>query len=146
MSFGALLALIILAILLYFLFKIGIVILIIVIALIVLYYIYELLFAKPNYNVDDFNKYRFKNNFEGFGTVEETVESGNNTGHQNYLYIPMHDYHNETNNLAMIPNSFDLPSSTSEYCVSKQLEQTGDLELALANCVIPRKTNPVYAY
>lgn len=159
MDFGTLIALIIIAILLYFLFKIGIIILIIVIALIVLYYIWDAWFANPKYN--------FQGNFEGFESVNSsnpinTFNTVGNTsmqysnqinnslgvqsGHNDHLYIPMQDYYDETKNSYRTQNSFNLPQSTSEYCVSQQVQQTGDLELAINNCLVPGKVNATYAY
>ncbi len=161
MNFGTLLALIILAILLYFLFKIGIIILIIVIALIVLYYIWDAFFANPQHN--------YPKNYEGFapvdttnsfGTVKSTGLANTNdqylnqtdnllgvqSGHGNYLHIPMQDYYDDVKNSYYIPDSFDLPQSTSEYCVSQQVQQTGDLEQAINNCLVPGKTSATYAY
>ena len=67
-------------------------------------------------------------------------EIGNHTGHGKYWHIPVHNYYDDVKNSYYIPQSCDIPQSTSEYCVNQQLQQTGDLELAISNCMTPSRT------
>jgi hypothetical protein len=157
MTFGELLFWIIVAIIAFFLLKVGIVILIIVIILIVLYYIF-------GGNTSPNNPPVYTPYYEGYRSTfpviyanphlqnPETVqyvtfqlpeqqELNEQTGHGDYWYMPVQDYYDEKQNAYIPPESCLVPNSTSEYCVNKQLQQTGNMDVAISRCQVPAKTS-----
>ena len=140
MTFSELVFWIIVAIIAFFLFKVGLVILIIVIVLIVLYYIF-------NRTVSPTPPVVYSPYYEGYNQVltytdpysqyleQQTFEQNND------WYIPVQDYYDEKQNGYILRESFNVSPSTSEYCVNKQLQQTGNLELAISKCQVPAKSS-----
>ena len=59
------------------------------------------------------------------------------SGHDNYWYIPIQEYYDEKQN-NIIPK-YNLPESTSEYCVNKHIQESDDLGFAISKCTVPAK-------
>lgn len=144
MTFGQLIFLIIIAILAFFVLKISMAFLIIVIVIIVVYYLLTI-FTTPRSNTYvyaptpenfDANIYAQKDyNRNILPTANENI---------NTLYGPIQEYYDEKIN-TNIPTSYDVPSSTSEYCFKKHMEETGDVNSSIANCTVPSKIAARYA-
>lgn len=67
-------------------------------------------------------------------------------GYRDYWYIPKHEYLKSWMNgpdPAIKTNpKCTIPSSTSEYCVNKFIQNTGNLDLAINSCTLPPKISP----
>ncbi|XWV25734.1 ferrichrome outer membrane transporter [Tupanvirus soda lake] len=158
MTFGELLFWIIVAIIAYFIFKVGLAILIIVIVIIVLYYIFNS-FNNTNNAAQAYDTYyegyesafpvSYSNPYFGnpqtiqYAIIQlpEQQELGNDTRHGDYWYMPVQDYYDEKQNSYIVPKSCEVPQSISEYCVNKQMQQTGNMDLAISRCNVPTKTS-----
>jgi hypothetical protein len=60
-----------------------------------------------------------------------------NPGYSDYWYIPAHQYLNRWINAPLIPTGCIVPPKTSEYCVNAQIQEHGNLDYAISNCVEP---------
>jgi len=78
----------------------------------------------------------------GYGRFN-SVWPGNvryNPGYSDYWYIPAHEYLNNWMNGDAgldVPNGCIVPPSTSEYCVHKKVQETGNLDQSIAECTVP---------
>lgn len=130
MTILELLVWILIAIIAFYVLKLSLAILIIIIAIIVVYYVIRFFmnpsienykstmpveYSKPNFGVLDSSRPKCLDDFT--------------TSHPNYLYIPMHQYYENT-----------PLNSISEYCVQQHLNQYTNLESAIQNCQL---NNPI---
>ena len=60
-----------------------------------------------------------------------------NPGYSDYWYIPAHQYLNRWINGPLIPTGCIVPPKTSEYCVNQQIQEHGNLDYAISQCVEP---------
>jgi hypothetical protein len=152
MTLTAVIFWIIVAILAYFLIQISLTILIIVIVAIVIWYLVNWFISRgtPNnqharegyesqFPVHYTNAYLIQPTETTYDIVPQQEDLGNATGHENYWYIPIQDYYDEKQNNKISPTSCVVPGSTSEYCVNKQLQETGDIDLSIARCSVPSR-------
>lgn len=151
MTFAQLLFWIVLVILFIFLLKVGLAILIIVLVIAAIVYIIRGL--KNEITENSYEGYQgnipypiyqtspFVNNGQ-FNQPQLPPQSyvGTDTGHSNYLYIPIQEYLDEQMNGTLVPQSCTLPGSISEYCVNKKLQETGNLAESIQHCRVPGKT------
>jgi hypothetical protein len=149
MTFGELLFWIIIAIVAYFLLKVGVVILIIVIIFVVIYYIVNKTITYSSQQNHDYEEFQFFPVIHYYPDLQfdTSQEFGNINDpdptryHDNYWYMPIHNYYNEKQNGYIAPKTCVIPQSISEYCVNKHIQQFGDLNMAISKCTIPSKTS-----
>ena len=63
-----------------------------------------------------------------------------NPGYSDYWYIPAHEYLNRWMNGPdglVVPDGCIVPPHTSEYCVNERVQETGNLDAAIAQCTVP---------
>lgn len=62
-----------------------------------------------------------------------------NRTNSDYWYIPAHNYLNNWMGTTPvgIPRDCTVPASTSEYCVSQRMQESGNLDLAIEQCTVP---------
>lgn len=164
MTIGQLLFWIIVAIIAYFLIQISLVILIIAIIVLVIYYIFNAvsnsITPTRKYTYEGYKPYSLSN-LNNYGRSQIKPDH-NKLFQNNNWYIPVQQYYNEKIN-SMISSNYILPqstlvhendklcppfiiSSTSEYCVNKQMQETGDLELSISKCGVPGKICEICSY
>lgn len=168
MTFGELLFWIIIAILVYFALKIGIVLLIIAIVFLVIYFILSNVSAAtynppPSYGpyYERFSEYATNGmeSFENQGEIPllraaaalQTRYDLVNRGAIHPVqpaalqtrYDPVQNYFNEKVNDRVWTDG-KIPTSTSEYCVHRRLQETGDLDYSMQLCQVPGRASAAF--
>src|ERR1700733_4814343 len=88
--------------------------------------------------------FSFRNGYGQFYRPFYNAYPGNvryNPSYSDYWYIPAQEYLSNWMGISeegkTIPNSCIVPPITSENCMQKQFQQTGNLDLSIAKCTVP---------
>lgn len=139
MTINDIIYIILVGVIIFFLLKVGLAILIVAIVICAIYYLFSAV-STPVYTYE-----QFKPTYEPgrFVAMMPTVPNTEPSGYVNdSWYGPVQQYYNISVNDNPNNDSYCIvPGSTSEYCVHKQVQETGNLGLAMSRCRLPQSTS-----